>query len=67
MKMEMAAAEQANHADSDQIKSNNIVQKFGHHQDQKAGNQGNHRDKRKMNIHRQSFMMENSSDSPLHN
>ncbi len=51
----MAAAEQTDQTDSDQIEGDDIVQKFWHDQDQNPGDQGNHRYERKMNIHRQSF------------
>lgn len=62
----MAAAKQTNQTDGDQIEGDDIVQEFGHDQDQNTGKQGNHRYKRKMKIHRQIFMMENGKRNPPH-
>lgn len=62
----MAAAKQTNQTDGDQIEGDDIVQEFGHDQDQNTGKQGNHRYKRKMKIHRQIFMVENGKRNPPH-
>lgn len=62
----MAAAEQANQTDRDQIEGDDIVQEFGHDQDQNAGKQGNHRYKRKMKIHSQFFYNGEWQTQPRH-